>query len=126
MSTTDVLDFIVKKVESIEQLEVLLLLREHRDRVWTARQVNDVIRSSDQSITHHLNKWTNSGLLSLKDRTSGTYVYLPSSRELDSTVGKLAEFYRDRRVTVIEYIYSKSLRKIHMFSDAFKIKKDDQ
>ena len=98
MSAPDVIHFIFNSVESIEQLEVLLLLREQKDRFWTPREVNDVIRSSDQSISHHLNKWTNIGLLRLKEQSSDSYIYSPSP-EMAVTIGKLAEFYRERRVT---------------------------
>ncbi len=50
-----------RHIRSVEQLEVLLLLRGSPDRTWTSVEVYDVIRSSPASVTQRLEAFTAAG-----------------------------------------------------------------
>ena len=52
----------------------------------------------------------------------GCFQYAPR-RELDRTVGRVAEMYRERRVAVISLIASKPIENVKAFSDAFRIRR---
>ena len=120
---SDVIDFIVGSIDSVEQLEVLLLLRQNRSKKWTADQVNEIVRSSERSITNHLEKFGSLGLIS---NEAGTDLFVYSADpEQDQLLEKVAAFYRDRRAAVIEYIYSKPIREIQSFSAAFKFRRKE-
>lgn len=120
---SDVIDFIVGSIDSVEQLEVLLLLRQNRSKKWTADQVNEIVRSSERSITNHLEKFGSLGLIS---NEAGTDLFFYSADpEQDQLLEKVAAFYRDRRAAVIEYIYSKPIREIQSFSAAFKFRRKE-
>ena len=123
----DVVQFINRYIDSVEQLEVLLLMRRHPDKQWTAGEINQEIRSSETSISEHLKKFTHFGLIEL---VPGTAPELPNflyrSTLLDhAVIEQLALSYRERRPTVIEYIYSKPIREIRSFSDAFKFRRKE-
>lgn len=118
----NLVQFIGRYIEAVETLEILLLLREHRARTWSAQEVNDSLRSSLASVTHRLDDLAGYQLLARSERG---FRYEPDSPRLAALVDELAVAYRDRRHRVIELIFSKPTREIHSFSNAFKIKRED-
>ncbi len=121
MIAEPVRQLIARHIVSIEQLEILLLLREHRARSWTPAQVNDRIQSSLLSVTARLDDLAGRGLLY---RESDQYRY-DASAELEAVVAVLARDYRERRYSVIDLIFSKGNDRLKVFADAFKVKKGD-
>jgi hypothetical protein len=115
---------IVTFIDSVEQLEVLLLLREQQGRVWTARDVNDVIRSSEESIATRLYSLERSGFIVAAPSSPGAYQYNPANSN-DAAVEELAAAYRERRLRVTELIYSKPTRELSSFADAFIFRKKE-
>ncbi len=111
--------FIAEHIDSVEQLEVLILLRANRDRAFTVSEVNDRIKSSATSVEGRLSDLTGQGFLQHTDRS---YRY-EASPEVDATVADLASAYAERRVSVIELIFSKPTDKLRAFADAFKVGK---
>ncbi len=121
----DVRRFIVDHIDSVEQLEILLLLHQHRDRAWNAESVARELRISPMSAGDRLEDLRHSELLTRKSGTELEYRYAPASPKLDATVGGLITAYAERRVTVINLIFSKPVDKIRTFADAFRLRKDD-
>jgi hypothetical protein len=108
----------------VEHLEVLLLLSNSSEHWWTVRAVNDLLRSSELSIQARLEELTRNGLLQ-KTTTPGepdTYQF-QSQPELDNLVTRLRSVYKERRVRVIETIYSPRPDAVSEFSRAFDFKK---
>jgi hypothetical protein len=119
MIAEPVRQLIARHIVSIEQLEILLLLREHRARSWTPAQVNDRLQSSLASVTARLVDLAGRGLL---QRESDQFRY-DAAAELEVVVSALARDYRDRRYSVIDLIFSKGNDRLKVFADAFKVKK---
>jgi len=120
----DVKRFIVEKINSVEQLEVLLLLRAAPERLWTASTVSEAIYSSDAAAALRLTDLHAAGLLHRIDGTPPSYRFGPLPAEVDARVGRLAEVYAQRRVAVITMIYSRPLDQVQAFADAFKFRED--
>jgi hypothetical protein len=112
---------IARHIVSIEQLEIFLLLREHRARSWTPAQVNDRLQSSLVSVTARLIDLAGRGLL---HRESDQFRY-DASAELEAVVAALDRDYRERRYSVIDLIFSKGNDRLKVFADAFRVKKGD-
>ena len=55
--------FIGRHVASLEELEVLLLLFEQRERDWSAAEINEQLRSQESSIAKWLEALVASGLV---------------------------------------------------------------
>jgi predicted transcriptional regulator len=110
---------IADHIDSVEQLEVLLLLRAQRERVWTVAEINDEIKSSVSSVETRLSGLADGGLLQRQGRTF-RYQAAP---EMDATVTELARAYAERRFTVIELIFARPTDKLRAFADAFKVSK---
>ena len=117
----DVSRFVTQFMESVEQLEVLLLLRRSPGRAWSAGEVARELYSHPTSVIQRLQLLLGQGLL--REHGQGFFQYAPRSAELDRTVGALAELYRERRVAIITLIASKPLENVKAFADAFRIRK---
>ncbi|HTD65305.1 MAG TPA: hypothetical protein VK846_02090 [Candidatus Limnocylindria bacterium] len=122
-----VVRFIASHIRSLEQLEVLLLLSAQPHRDWTAADVYNVVRSSEASIFERLDELRMSGLLSSVESggsVAKTYRFAPSSPELAAVTDLLAHEHKERRVKIVELIYSPQAEPLKGFADAFKFKKD--
>jgi hypothetical protein len=122
----DVRLLIQRYIDSIEQLEILLLLHASSREQWTPDSVSRALYSTPSSTGRRLKTLHGQGFLGLDDSSSPpTYSYQPASTELDATVARLAETYRERRVAVVSLVASKPMDNVRAFSDAFRIRKKD-
>jgi hypothetical protein len=117
---TEVRRFIAAEIESVEQLEVLLLLRAAADKDWTANEVARALVTQVESARGWLERMVGAGLLS---GGGEGYRYAPPTREVEETIDGLAESYANYRVTVIGLIFSKPSERVTLFSDAFRIRR---
>ncbi len=117
----DVHRFLYQHIESVEQLEVLLLLWQAPDRDWTADDVARALYSHPSSVASRLALLMGQGML--RETHPGRYQYAPRSADLHQTVTEVVNTYRERRVAVITLIASKPLENVRAFSDAFRIRR---
>ena len=116
--------FISDHIDSVEALEVLLLLRDYPNREWSAEEVSRELYTQTESAAKRLAELQSINLLAATGGPSLLYRYSPDTGELDRTVSELSKAYKERRVTVIGLIFSSPSDKIRTFADAFKIKRD--
>jgi predicted ArsR family transcriptional regulator len=121
----DVRRFINEHITSIEQLEVLLLLKRSADREWSAAEVSRELAIHPESAAVRLTDLEGRGLLVAKPDSPPAYRYQPTSSALARVVNNLAEVYKQHRVSVITLVFSKPIDNIRSFSDAFKFRKDN-
>ncbi len=120
----EVHQFLLQCIDSVEQLEVLLLLHRAPAQVWTAEAVAQALYSNPDSIARRLAGLHANSLVT--PVPSSSYRYHPRSAELDATVTLLAQTYRQRRVAVITVIASKPMENVRAFSEAFRLRKKDK
>ncbi len=120
--TPELRQFINRCVSSVEQLEILRLLSSQPGRAFTVADVFREVRSSEKSIEASLEGFCRSDLLTAEP--GGQYRFNPKTPELGQAVAELMRTYRERRVAVIELIYSKPGDTIQDFADAFKLRKE--
>lgn len=120
----DVYRFLYHNIDSVEQLEVLLLLNQSPERGWTAEEIARALYSHPSSILHRLTSLAGRGLL--RELEPACFQYAPRSTELHDTVSRVAETYRERRVAVITLIASKPIENVRAFSDAFRIRRNKE
>jgi len=114
--------FIHEHIDSVEQLEVLLLVRAHPGREWSAREVADELRIDPGSAEQRLEDLVRVGLLA--DGSAGVR-YAPETPELARQVDELAQLYQSHRVAIISVIFSRPSERIRSFADAFRIRRGD-
>jgi hypothetical protein len=120
----DVRRFILEHVNSVEQLEVLLLLRGRPDADWDAAAVSRALSTAPAAAAMRLADLHARGLLVPVKPGEARYRYGPAAPELARLVDGLAEAYRERRVAVVALIYSKPQTQVQAFADAFKLRKE--
>jgi hypothetical protein len=116
--------FISTHIDSIEKLEVLLLMRARADREWTARDVSQELRITELSASARLEDLADRRLLEKQSSSPETYRFHPTSSEDAQDISELQATYSTRRVSVISFIFSKPLDRVRGFADAFRIKRD--
>ena len=114
--------FIAEHINSVEQLEVLLLLRETEGQSWTGATVARKLYIDPGSAARRLEDLRGRGLLSRTEAADGEYRFAPERSESRQTVSDLAAAYQERRVTVTQLIFSKPTDHISVFADAFRIR----
>jgi hypothetical protein len=122
---TDVARFIAENIHSVEQLEVLLLLRGAATQAWSAAGVARELRIAEASASDRLEDLRARGLLARSDEAEATYRFAPADASKSRLVDALAETYATRRVSVITLIFSKPSDPVRLFADAFKIRRSD-
>jgi len=117
--------FIADHIDSIEQLEVLLLLAKDVNRWWSVEELSVELRSTPRSIRKRLDDLC---FLKLARRNEGEperFAYLVADAKLAETVSELARLYRQYRLAVVDLIFRKPRNKMLKFSQAFRLKGDD-
>jgi hypothetical protein len=112
--------FVNKYITSIEQIEVLLILRAQPERVWTVDELSDTFRSSPKSIASRLEALREANFVT-GNRDAG-YRY-SGTEYLRKMVDELHEAYITRRFSVIELVFSHDAAR--SFADAFTLRKED-
>jgi predicted ArsR family transcriptional regulator len=121
----DVQKLIAEHITSIEQLEILLLLRSQPNAEWTAESVSEELRTSARAAAARLQDLHEHGLLARRrDGEADRFRFEPSSGR-SRAVDRLATAYAQRRYTVIDLIFSKPIDRLRVYADAFRFKRDD-
>jgi hypothetical protein len=109
-------------IQSLEQLEILSLLRAQQDREWTAAAIYEVILSNERSIDARLAQFESGGLLVSDGSVPPKYRYQPKNADLRAGLDATLQAYRDRRVLVIETLFRPDADAAKSFADAFRFK----
>jgi hypothetical protein len=113
--------FVIANIDSVPELEAVLLLRSHADRDWSAEDAGARLYVSVMMAAHVLGVLTQRGLLSM---TGERYRYAPASTELDAAVATLAATYATNLIAVTHLIHSKPSPSVLQFADAFRLRKE--
>ena len=114
--------FLATHVSSIEQLEVLLLLRATPDREWSADECSRELRSNLRWIQERLGDFVARGFLVAREVEAVLkYRYAPPTEETRALIDGVAKAYKERRLSVINLIYGKIESDVVSFAEAFSI-----
>ncbi|MDY7230178.1 hypothetical protein [Hyalangium rubrum] len=115
--------FLMTHIDSIEKLEVLLLLRNVTEREWTASAVALELRITEASAALRLEDLAGSRLLVRSGDSPVAYRYSPASSDDVRSIAELATAYSERRVSIITFIFSRPQARVQGFADAFLLRK---
>lgn len=116
----DVREFILRYINSIAQLEALLLLWREQARPWGITALAKRLYTDERETAEVMAQLAADGLL-IAD--GATYCFNDKDQELKQIVDRLAETYSKQLIPVTNLIHSKP-RRIREFADAFKLRKD--
>ena len=118
--------FVAEHIHSVEQLEVLLLLRNSGAREWTAPEVSRALSSHPHSVETRMLDLRARGLVESREGDHEfSFRYAPGAGT-GELVDELARAYAERRTSVINLIFSKPIDSVRTLADAFRLRKREE
>jgi hypothetical protein len=118
-----VLRFLEGNIDTVAQLETLLMMSEEPDRSWLLADVASRNYISEQRAADTLTALKRRGLVSSVE-SPPCFRFEPASDEVRAVVADLARCYRKNLSRVTGIIHSKPSASIKEFARAFDLKKD--
>ncbi len=119
--STRLRSFIGRNISSFEQVEILLLLRRSSARAWSVDEISNELRSSLNSVRARIAQLSRAKLV--EKQNDGRFTYVTGSEE--EAVADLEYEYENRRVRLIEAIFSRPVDSARFFADAFRLWEND-
>lgn len=117
----DVRRFVDRHINSVEQLELLLLLRRRAGETITPDAASRELRTAPRSAAVRLEELARAKLLR---RDGDGYAYAQSS-DLDRLLQAVETAYSSYRTRFISMIFDKPSGQLRDFADAFRLRGDD-
>lgn len=121
----EVREFVLSKIDSVAQLEALLLMRRESGVTWTPLALAQRLYVNEKQTADLLNQLCSDGFIVVKSARPVSYQYQPHNEELEKICDKLDDAYSRYLVPVTNLIHGKSRFRVQEFADAFKFRKDD-
>jgi len=120
----DIALFIAERIDSVAELEGLLILRQDPQTKWHVNALASRLYINEGDTAELLRLLCDAGLAVKEAGDPPTYSYAPTSAELTSIVDRLANIYSKHVVPVTNLIHSTPKHRVQRFADAFKFRKD--
>ena len=115
--------FLLERLPSTEQIEIVLLLRRDRERAWSAPEVTLELGTPPESTAMRLFLLASNGVVAF-DGAGGIPRYrYTSNANTDALLSELAEVYESRPQDVHDVVGGPARDPLRTFADAFKLKK---
>ena len=115
----DLRDFIARSIDSVGQLEALLLLRDNAAEAWDVARIAKRLYVNESEAAAILSHLVEQGFVTERN---GAYRYDRDGKQA-GVIDRLAEAYARQLIPVTNLIHAKP-RRIRAFADAFKFKRD--
>jgi DNA-binding MarR family transcriptional regulator len=116
--------FIGQHIESLAELEMLLVIRREPERSWSCIELARQLYVTTEVCTGIVGDLERRGFV-LRDAADAELIrYRSGGPETDRLIDRLAGLYQERRVAVITQIYSKPVKKVQTFADAFRFRRE--
>lgn len=120
----NVLQFIAERIDTVPQLEALLLLWESPQRTWTEEELAGRIYVSRQVAAQTLQALQRQSLVIAELQESPRYRYDPQWDPTGQVMPEVAAAYRRHLVQLATFIHSRASTAVREFARAFDLKKD--
>jgi len=119
ISEDDIVAFVQVAIRSVCAIELLILLRKDRGKIFRPDQLVRELRSSESAVAQALAHLTKSGLV---EEISGSgYSYQQGSAQLDAICDRLETEYAQKPVKIVRAILEAPDEKLRTFADAFRL-----
>lgn len=122
MTDQEVTSFIRTTFRSVWSLELLLLLKLHKDRGWSGAQMVDALRGSELIVSQSVESLLAAGLIVVEP--DGAVRYGPATASLAALVGGAETLYGRSPDAVRRAIIAGSSAGLSAFADSFRLRKD--
>lgn len=118
-----VLRFLEEHIDTVPQLETLLMMSDAQDRSWLISDVASRNYITEQRATDTLNALLRRGLMTLEG-SPPRFRFNPVNDEVRGLVAELARCYQTNLSRITTLIHAKPSASIKEFARAFDLKKD--
>jgi len=116
--------FILEKIDSVPQLEALLLIWNKRPKVWLVDEMSGAIYVSTEATQAVLRSLVEKELLAEEPSGTGQYSYRSRSAEWEDFMELLDRTYRHELIRISKLIHAKAPSAVEQFARAFRLTKD--
>jgi hypothetical protein len=121
----DVVAFLDANVESFEQLELLRMLGEARDKEWQIDALAKEVQVDVPTATRHLAALCARGLITrVATGSEIAYRFGCQTPKLERKLADTLQVYNERPVTMIKLVYAQASNPLRAFADAFRVRKE--
>lgn len=111
-------DFVFECIDSVEQLEILLLLESNPKKSWSTAELSDLLRSNINSIEKRVSLLASQELIVRNEDSH--FAFFTDNDDLKNTIHTLADIYRVHRYKIMELIFS-PMKKSRDLAEAFRL-----
>ena len=116
--------FLQQRLASVEQIEIVLLLKRDPARSWTASEVASHLGTAPESAAMRLFLLASAGLIVFEVSGMPRYRYASTDAATEAVLGELAAVYESDREAVTALVEAPAPPDpIRSFADAFKLKR---
>ena len=113
---------LLERLPSLEQIAIVLLLREDRARAWSAPEVSSSLGTPPESTAMRLFLLASNGIVVFEGGGIPRYRY-GADTTLEPLFDELAGAYAERREVLVSLVGGAPADPLRSFADAFKLKK---
>lgn len=118
--------FILVQIDSVPQLEALLLLFNSRPKAWSADEMGKALYLRTEASSKILESLVQRNLIAAVPRSSGMFFYNPDDENRNQLIEDVDAVYRKEMVHISSLIHSKAPAGLRDFARAFRLKKDTE
>lgn len=119
----DVRRYVIARIDSVTELETLILLHSAPERHWTPAEVAQRVYVSTPMAQALLERFAMDGVFRAQGDGS-SYTYAPATEELGKLLDRLEQAYRRALIPLTHLVHSKPPRSLRDFANAFRVGKD--
>jgi hypothetical protein len=123
---SEIIRFIADQIDSVPQLEALLLVWNTRPAIWTPEELGKRLYVSNELGHDLLQELVRKRLITGIQGAGEGYRYVSASEEPDALIARLDEIYRREVVRVSNMIHAKPASALRDFARAFRFTKEKE
>jgi hypothetical protein len=120
----EVYRFILNQIDSVPQMEALLLVWESRPKKWAESEIAERLYVGTDAVRNIMQELVRRRMLAADAQSARQYFYESKSEDLDGLIEAVAATYRQDLVRVSTFIHTKTSSAVRDFAKAFKFTKE--
>jgi hypothetical protein len=117
--------FLRNYIDTLQQIELLMLLMKSPDRWWDAPAVAKAIGTDPTSARVDLERLGSRNLLAISISSEVRYRFQPGTASLQAATDAFQDALRTHGLDVFRFVSDTPRRAMRDFADAFRIRRDD-
>lgn len=118
----DVEQFLIKNIDSVAELEGLLLMQREAPAVYSASSLAKRLYIDENSAAEVLRALDKRGFLATAGTGESQFTYQPKSDALRESVDQLEEVYSRYLIPITHLLHTKRSSAVQQFADAFRLR----